>query len=377
MAIKQRQPLELFRLKPAKAAAVSEISEATASSPVPPEERVNFHIGNPVQDERLVGRSSASPWAWTPVRCRREFPEGDPAGNGRRPRRPGAAGILAPPDQAERALHAARRLPRNAPHPLALAFKRWVEKAAGPAHLRPGGTVRCAGGDLHQRRDRRDLQGLPSCHIGVPGPSPRQALPFRHRRSLPIFPLIPRSPLRTFPGTSRMHWKSFTRTSGAPLTVPRSWRSAAFSGRNPARAAPRADARAIRSSFWRSTMPQQPTFRSRERRGSSTAGHGFLTPRSSTTVSEGLARLRCGKRGLSRPSGDAAFPAEGDPVRFRSGIADAFLLREPAKGTKHDPAPEPLRPRTPHRAGGRKRSSGTLFNLTFLETALGKADAIA
>lgn len=33
---------------------VSEISEATASSPVRAEERVNFHIGNPVQDPRLV-----------------------------------------------------------------------------------------------------------------------------------------------------------------------------------------------------------------------------------------------------------------------------------------------------------------------------------
>ena len=46
-------PLEYFRLRPIKAAKVSEISEATSASPVPPEERVNFHIGNPVQDERL------------------------------------------------------------------------------------------------------------------------------------------------------------------------------------------------------------------------------------------------------------------------------------------------------------------------------------
>lgn len=44
----------VFRLRPVKAAVVSEISEATASSPVPAEERVNFHIGNPVQDPRLV-----------------------------------------------------------------------------------------------------------------------------------------------------------------------------------------------------------------------------------------------------------------------------------------------------------------------------------
>lgn len=48
-----KDPLEYFELKPIRAAKVSEISEATAMSPVPPEERVNFHIGNPVQDDRL------------------------------------------------------------------------------------------------------------------------------------------------------------------------------------------------------------------------------------------------------------------------------------------------------------------------------------
>ncbi|MGE5400214.1 MAG: aminotransferase class I/II-fold pyridoxal phosphate-dependent enzyme [Ignavibacteriales bacterium] len=51
--IRQTDPLEYFRLKPSKAATVSEVSEATASSDVPPEERVNFHIGNPVQDKKL------------------------------------------------------------------------------------------------------------------------------------------------------------------------------------------------------------------------------------------------------------------------------------------------------------------------------------
>ena len=45
---------DFFRLKPARAAKVSEVSEATAAAPVPPEERVNFHIGNPIQDDRLV-----------------------------------------------------------------------------------------------------------------------------------------------------------------------------------------------------------------------------------------------------------------------------------------------------------------------------------
>ncbi|MCC6398857.1 MAG: pyridoxal phosphate-dependent aminotransferase, partial [Bacteroidetes bacterium] len=42
-----------FRLRPTRAAKVSEISEATAASAVAPEDRVNFHIGNPVQDPRL------------------------------------------------------------------------------------------------------------------------------------------------------------------------------------------------------------------------------------------------------------------------------------------------------------------------------------
>jgi aspartate/methionine/tyrosine aminotransferase len=49
-----RDPLSLFGLKPLKAARVSEISEATASSSAAPEDRVNFHIGNPVQDKSLT-----------------------------------------------------------------------------------------------------------------------------------------------------------------------------------------------------------------------------------------------------------------------------------------------------------------------------------
>ncbi|MCX7839059.1 MAG: pyridoxal phosphate-dependent aminotransferase, partial [Anaerolineae bacterium] len=46
-------PLTLFRLKPIRVARVSEISETTAASAVPREERVDFHIGNPLQDARL------------------------------------------------------------------------------------------------------------------------------------------------------------------------------------------------------------------------------------------------------------------------------------------------------------------------------------
>ncbi|KAF0153035.1 MAG: hypothetical protein FD143_475 [Ignavibacteria bacterium] len=49
----EKDTLEYFAVKQVKAATVSEISEATASSPVPPEDRVNFHIGNPVQDVQL------------------------------------------------------------------------------------------------------------------------------------------------------------------------------------------------------------------------------------------------------------------------------------------------------------------------------------
>jgi len=45
--------MALLRLKPIRVARVSEISETTAAAPVPPAERINFHIGNPLQDSRL------------------------------------------------------------------------------------------------------------------------------------------------------------------------------------------------------------------------------------------------------------------------------------------------------------------------------------
>ncbi len=47
-------PNKLFRLRPVKAAKVSKISETTAAAAVDPAERVNFHIGHPVSDERLI-----------------------------------------------------------------------------------------------------------------------------------------------------------------------------------------------------------------------------------------------------------------------------------------------------------------------------------
>ena len=52
--INNKDSQELFQLRALKSAKVSEISEATSASPVPIAERVNFHIGNPVQDPRLV-----------------------------------------------------------------------------------------------------------------------------------------------------------------------------------------------------------------------------------------------------------------------------------------------------------------------------------
>ena len=46
-------PRASFRLKSIRVARVSEISESTAAAAIPDEERVNFHIGNPVQDVSL------------------------------------------------------------------------------------------------------------------------------------------------------------------------------------------------------------------------------------------------------------------------------------------------------------------------------------
>ncbi len=48
------ESMKYFQLRPLQAATISEISEATAASTVPEQERVNFHIGNPVQDDRLI-----------------------------------------------------------------------------------------------------------------------------------------------------------------------------------------------------------------------------------------------------------------------------------------------------------------------------------
>ena len=54
MKIDQTNLLDFFEFKPLKSAIVSEISEATAASPVPDKDKINFHIGNPAQDDQLT-----------------------------------------------------------------------------------------------------------------------------------------------------------------------------------------------------------------------------------------------------------------------------------------------------------------------------------
>jgi aspartate/methionine/tyrosine aminotransferase len=54
MSNRDRRYQAIFALKSLRAAKVSEISEATAGAAVAPEQRVNFHIGHPVQDDRLT-----------------------------------------------------------------------------------------------------------------------------------------------------------------------------------------------------------------------------------------------------------------------------------------------------------------------------------
>ena len=50
----KKELLSCFKLHPMKAAKISEISEATAASAIKLEDRVNFHIGNPIQDAELL-----------------------------------------------------------------------------------------------------------------------------------------------------------------------------------------------------------------------------------------------------------------------------------------------------------------------------------
>ena len=54
MSYKISTPVDYFALKPFTAAKVSEISELTASASIAANDKANFHIGNPVQNNRLI-----------------------------------------------------------------------------------------------------------------------------------------------------------------------------------------------------------------------------------------------------------------------------------------------------------------------------------
>jgi len=66
---------DVFRLKPIETAEVSEISELTAAAQVRREDRVNFHIGNPVQDPRLLSAFQRLVLGLSPVDDRIEVEE--------------------------------------------------------------------------------------------------------------------------------------------------------------------------------------------------------------------------------------------------------------------------------------------------------------
>ena len=139
---------DYFELRPTRAAKVSEISEATASSSIEPEERVNFHIGNPVQESRL---SSAYLRAALGLDIRDEtLSEEDPAAILR------AMDL----DETERPVldffaslirRSAPYLPRggfsrSAPPPLATAFSDWLQNQKDPLTY-----------DLGKTSDRREI----------------------------------------------------------------------------------------------------------------------------------------------------------------------------------------------------------------------------
>ncbi len=126
--------VDYFRLKPTRAAKVSEISEATASSAVPPAERVNFHIGNPVQEDRL---SAAYLRAALGLDIRKESLSGDDfdapiqALGWKETERPIVEFV------AQLVRRSAPYLPRGgfgraAPSPLAQAISEWMNKQQEP-----------------------------------------------------------------------------------------------------------------------------------------------------------------------------------------------------------------------------------------------------
>ena len=125
-------PLIHFRLKQIRAARVSEISEATAAAPVSSEERVNFHIGNPLQDARL---SSLFVRVALGVNFRRQelvgvddLLEHLALGPEERPKLDFLARVI------EKSSPYAPRggYNRKAPHPLVETFARWLENQPEP-----------------------------------------------------------------------------------------------------------------------------------------------------------------------------------------------------------------------------------------------------
>ncbi len=140
MRVYPSDPRASFRLKPIRVARVSEISESTAAAPIPDDERVNFHIGNPVQDAVL-----SSAYLRTALGIdihREELSDADPDA------------ILEylgwePEDNPKlefliRAIHkSAPYMPRGGysrkkPHALVNAFRAWLEDQQEPLHYDTG-----------------------------------------------------------------------------------------------------------------------------------------------------------------------------------------------------------------------------------------------
>ncbi len=133
---------DYFELRPTRAAKVSEISEATASSAIAPEDRVNFHIGNPVQESRL---SSAYLRAVLGLDIRDESLGGDDiektlasldGGETERPTVEFFSSLIR---------RSAPYLPRggfsrSAPPPLAAAFSAWLQNQQDPLTYDTGKT---------------------------------------------------------------------------------------------------------------------------------------------------------------------------------------------------------------------------------------------
>ena len=139
---------DYFELRPTRAAKVSEISEATASSAIEPGERVNFHIGNPVQERRL---SSAYLRAALGLDIRDESLSEEDT--------PALLRALDLDDAERPALDFFARLirrsapylprggfSRNAPPPLATAFSEWLQNQQDPLTY-----------DLGKTSDRREI----------------------------------------------------------------------------------------------------------------------------------------------------------------------------------------------------------------------------